>query len=51
MARENEDQSKKDVHLEWKDYLAIVIAALETTLLPVLILILVLVLMLLVLRR
>ena len=51
MARENDEKQKKDVHLEWKDYAAIVIAAFETTLLPFLILVVVLVFMLLVLRR
>jgi hypothetical protein len=40
-----------EVHLEWRDYIAVAIAALETTLLPFLIFIVVLIALLYVLTR
>lgn len=36
------EERDRDVHLEWRDYAAIVIAALQTTLLPFLVVIVVL---------
>jgi hypothetical protein len=41
----------RDVHLEWRDYIAIVVATLQTTLLPFIIFIVVLIALLYVLRR
>jgi hypothetical protein len=40
-----------DVHLEWRDYVAVTIATLETTLLPFLVFIVVVIALLYVLRR
>lgn len=38
-----DDEDKKEVHLQWKDYVAIIIAMFETVLVPVLVVILILV--------
>jgi len=46
-----EDKRNRRVHLEWRDYMAIVIASLETTLLPIIIPIVVLILVVLALRH
>jgi len=45
MSENKEDKQKKDNHLELKDYLAFIIASMQTTLLPILILIIVLLLL------
>jgi len=45
------EQQKEDELLEWRDYVAIVAASLETTLLPVLVLIAVMILLLLLLTH
>jgi len=50
MSPEGDEQTRND-HLEWRDYIAITIALLETTLLPLVISIVVLILIVLVLRR
>jgi len=50
MPREKEQQ-KEDTSLEWRDYVAIVAASFETTLLPVLVLIAVMILLLLLLTH
>jgi hypothetical protein len=49
MSREKE-QEKEDVLPEWRDYVAIVVASFETTLLPILAIIAVLILLVLVMR-
>ena len=49
MAEESEEE--KSSHLEWRDYVAIFIASLETTLLPLLVSMVVLILVVLALRR
>jgi hypothetical protein len=49
MSRED-DKQNKNVHLEWRDYVAIMIASLETTLLPIIISVAVLILIVLALR-
>ncbi|MGA8856931.1 MAG: hypothetical protein WB643_07175 [Candidatus Bathyarchaeia archaeon] len=49
MSRE-EDDTKESVHLDWRDYVAIIIASFETTLLPILVVIAVLILLALLLR-
>jgi hypothetical protein len=46
-----EDRRNRGMHLEWRDYVAIVIASLETTLLPIIIPIVVLILVVLALRH
>jgi len=38
----DDKEQKKEVHLEWRDYVAIVIAMFETVLVPVLVVILIL---------
>lgn len=43
-------ENEKEVHLEWRDYAAIFMASLETTLLPILVSMVVLVLVVLLLR-
>lgn len=48
---EKGEREEETVRLEWRDYVAIVIAAFQTTLLPFLIVIIVLLLLWLVLRR
>jgi hypothetical protein len=50
MSREEYD-TKESVHLDWRDYVAIIIASFETTLLPILVVIAVLILLALLLRR
>ena len=45
-----EGERDDDVRLDWRDYLAVVIAAMQTTLLPFLVLIVSLIVILLVLR-
>lgn len=45
---EEEDERKKKFGLEWRDYVAIVIASFETTLLPIVIFVLVIFLLLLI---
>ncbi|MGD1055164.1 MAG: hypothetical protein ABR867_03675 [Nitrososphaerales archaeon] len=40
----DDEDLKKEVHLEWRDYVALVIAMLETVLVPILVVILILVL-------
>jgi hypothetical protein len=50
MSDEKEDERRKGNHLELRDYVAFVIASMQTTLLPIVILIVVLILLLLFLR-
>ena len=50
MSREEYD-TKESVHLDWRDYVAIIIVSFETTLLPILVVIAVLILLALLLRR
>jgi len=45
MSEEKKDKQKKSDHLELKDYVAFIIASMQTTLLPILILIIVLLLL------
>jgi hypothetical protein len=45
-----DDKRNKNVHLEWRDYVAIMIASLETILLPIIISVAVLILIALALR-
>jgi hypothetical protein len=47
---DDEIRNENDVHLQWRDYLAITIASFETTLLPILVTVLVLLLVVLLLR-
>jgi len=49
MSREDDEQNK-NVHLEWRDYVAIIIASLETTLLPIFVSVVVLILIVILLR-
>ncbi len=51
MSDEDEFQRKNNLHFEWRDYVAITIASLETTLLPIIITVAVLILVVLLLRR
>ncbi|HXW94189.1 MAG TPA: hypothetical protein VEJ19_00600 [Nitrososphaerales archaeon] len=46
MSREDEEEPEGEVSLEWKDYVAFVIAAFETILVPLVIFVIVLLLML-----
>jgi len=46
MSREDEEEPEGKVSLEWKDYVAFVIAAFETILVPLVIFVIVLLLML-----
>ncbi len=39
----DEEEESREVHLEWKDYVAIVIAMFETVLIPVLVVLVILV--------
>ncbi len=41
---DEEEEDKKEFHLEWRDYVALVIAMLETVLVPVLVVLVILVL-------
>ena len=50
MSGEKEKEQQRSLHLEWRDYIAIAIASLETTLLPIVVTALLLILMVLVLR-
>lgn len=47
----DEDEKTRQVQLEWRDYVALMIASLETTLLPIIISIVVLVLVVLAFRH
>lgn len=47
---ESDDEPEEKVHLEWKDYVAFVIAAFETVLLPMVVFALVLLLLLVIIR-
>lgn len=51
MALSGEKKRDEDVHLDWKDYVAIAIAALQTALLPFIVLIFVLLALWLILAR
>jgi hypothetical protein len=51
MAKDEEKRYAKGEHMEWRDYLAMAIAMLETTLLPIVIAAIVLVLFVFILRR
>ena len=51
MSREKEQKRQETNHLEWRDYFAIAIASLETTLLPIIVSMIVLLLVVLLLRR
>jgi hypothetical protein len=51
MSGEREDKREETAHLEWQDYLAIAIASLQTTLLPVVVMVIILLLAVLVLKR
>lgn len=44
-------ERRRDVHLEWRDYIAVAVATLQTALLPFIIFIVVLIALLYVLRR
>jgi hypothetical protein len=50
MSEKKKDKQKKSNHLELKDYVAFIIASMQTTLLPILILIIVLLLLVVLLR-
>jgi hypothetical protein len=50
MSGEKEKAQQKSLHLEWRDYVAITIASLETTLLPIVVTALLLIFLVLVLR-
>jgi len=45
------EKHRRDVHLQWRDYVAVTVATLQTTLLPFVIFIIVLIALLYVLRR
>lgn len=51
LSEKDEFQRDSSVHLEWRDYVAIGIATLETTLLPILVTMVVLVLVVILLRH
>ncbi len=40
---EDEEEEHKEIHLEWRDYVAIIIAMFETVLVPVLVVLVILV--------
>jgi len=46
MMREDEEEPEGEVRLEWKDYVAFVIAAFETVLLPVVVFVVVILILL-----
>lgn len=50
MTQEDEEEPEREVRLEWKDYVAFIIAAFETILLPVVVLVVVLLVVLAVIR-
>jgi hypothetical protein len=50
MSGEKEKERQRSLHLEWRDYIAIAIASLETTLLPIVVTVLLLIFLVLVLR-
>jgi hypothetical protein len=50
MSSEKERERQKSLHLEWRDYVAIAIASLESTFLPIVITALILLFLVLVLR-
>jgi hypothetical protein len=50
MSSEKEREQQKTSHLEWRDYVAIAIASLETTLLPIVVTALLLLVLVLVLK-
>lgn len=50
MAQEDEEEPEREVRLEWKDYVAFIIAAFETILLPVVVFVVVLLVLLAVIR-
>jgi hypothetical protein len=50
MSSEKEEEQLRSLHLEWRDYLAMAIASLETTLLPVVVTVLLLIFLMLALR-
>ena len=50
MASDDKSRDEKAVHLEWRDYVAIIIASFETTLLPILVTVAVLILLVLLIR-
>jgi len=39
---EEEEEQRRDVHLEWRDYVAIIVAMFETVLVPILVILAVL---------
>lgn len=51
MSNEEERKRSQTMHLEWRDYVALVVASLETTLLPILVMVAMLVLFALVVIR
>jgi hypothetical protein len=51
MSSEEERERSQTMHLEWRDYVALVVASLETTLLPILVMVAMLVLFALVVIR
>jgi len=50
MTQEDEEEPEKEVRLDWKDYVAFVIAAFETILLPVVVFVIVLLVLLAIIR-
>jgi len=50
MLREDDEEPEGEVSLEWKDYIAFIIAAFETVLLPVVVFVIVLLVLLAVIR-
>lgn len=50
MSGDDKIRDKDTVHLEWRDYVAITIATLETTLLPIMVTVAVLILLVLLIR-
>ena len=51
MSNEKEQKNKKSIHLEWRDYVALIIASLQTIMLPIIVCIVVLILLVLILGR
>jgi len=48
--RREDEEPEEEVHLEWRDYVAFVIAAFETVLVPVVVFVLVLLVLLFIIR-
>jgi len=50
MSEDDNERPREASHMEWRDYLAIVIAMLETTLFPIILVVVLLILMVLLVR-